>query len=100
MIEHLVILSIKASATEAEVTQALRSLEALMEAIPEIKTFKLLKNNSKESFATPYPYGFVMTFDSQKDRDTYVNHPSHVKLAKIQLLPLLAQDPVVFDYES
>lgn len=69
--------------------------------IPEIKSFIFGENCSPEGLAKGFNYGFIMEFNSNKDRDRYLDHPRHKQIASEKLLPLLVDginSVLVFDF--
>lgn len=102
MIKHIVLLPFKDEFNDGECLALLEGLGALIEVIPEIKSFSCGKNNSPEHLDRGYLFGFVMEFLTAEDRDSYLNHPAHIDYATNKIIPNLVNginSPIVFDYE-
>jgi hypothetical protein len=66
---------------------------------PYITSFSGGRNNSPEGHASPFTHGFVVEFNSEQDRDYYVNKdPAHQEF--IKFAGELLQSVKVLDYES
>ena len=52
-------------------------------------SFSYGRNNSPENLDRGFNYGFVMEFRNEIDRDFYISHPDHQKIATNEILPLL-----------
>jgi hypothetical protein len=103
MISHIVLLSFKSEFSETEIKIKLDHLKNLMNIIPEIKSFTCGANNSPENLNKGFTHGFTMTFENSKDRDIYLRHKDHRKIAEEIIVPALKEginSAIVFDYES
>lgn len=99
MIRHVVLFPFKHELKDDECMALLNGLGALIEVIPEIKSFSCGKNNSPENLDKGYLFGFVMEFLTTEDREIYLNHPEHIHYVANNILPNLVNSPIVFDYE-
>ena len=102
MIKHIVLFSFKKNFTEKNINDLFLKLSNLKISIPQIQSFSYGKNNSLESLNQHYDYGMTMDFESEKDRDIYVNHIEHVKIIKDIILPNLNEKEnavLVLDYK-
>ena len=98
MIEHIVLLKLKAGVTEAQ-TQALADgLDKLKQVVPGMLEVSAGYNNSSEGKDAGFAYGFIVKFSDAAARDGYVSHPEHQELAKTLVRPIV-DDVIVFDYE-
>ena len=98
MIEHIVLLKLKAGVTEAQ-TQALADgLDKLKQVVPGMLEVSAGYNNSSEGKGAGFAYGFIVKFSDAAARDGYVPHPEHQELAKTLVRPIV-DDVIVFDYE-
>lgn len=95
-LRHVVAFKFKESASEEDIKKVVDSFRALQDEISEIKAFEWGTNNSPEGFNKGTTHAFVLTFESEKDRDAYLVHPAHKKFAG-GLGPVLA-DVFVIDY--
>jgi len=98
MIEHIVLLKLKAGVTEAQ-TQALADgLDKLKQVVPGMLEVSAGYNTSSEGKSAGFTYGFIVKFSDAAARDGYVPHPEHQELAKTLVRPIV-NDVIVFDYE-
>lgn len=99
MIQHIVLLKLKEGAT-GEQKQALEDrLHTLKGEIPGIESVSAGDDCSPEGKQHGFDWGFAMTFTNEAARDAYLPHPAHVALAT-ELLRSIAEDVLVFDYET
>lgn len=95
-LRHLVAFKFKDSASKQEVQRVEDAFAALKGKIPQIQAYEAGLNNSPEGLNKGCTHGFILTFDSDKDRDAYLVHPDHVEFGKL-VKPLLA-DVFVIDF--
>lgn len=77
MVQHIVLFKFKPETTPEKVAEIVAAFEALPSKIKEIKGFQWGTNNSPEKLNKGLTHAFILTFDSEKDRDTYLPHPAH-----------------------
>ncbi|GAB4037086.1 Dabb family protein [Spirosoma jeollabukense] len=82
-VQHIVLFKFKPETTPAKLKEILDAFQALPSKIKEIKDLKWGTNNSPENHAHGLTHGFVLTFDSEKDRDAYLPHPAHKEFGTI-----------------
>lgn len=99
MIQHIVLLRLKPGTTPAQKEALIEGLVALQrdDLIPGIESVSGGDNNSPESKAHDFDWGFVMTFADAAARDAYLPHPAHKAVGR-ELLRPIADDVLVFDY--
>lgn len=101
MITHIVLLKVAPHTKSSELNKLIQSLGDLRySTIPQIQGFSYGENNSPEGLSNGYTHGFSMLFLSMEDRDYYLHHPDHIKIAK-QLVEMLVDginSVCVFDY--
>lgn len=99
-IRHIVLFAFKPSLSQIEIQKIMTTLEELKKNIPQILSFSWGENNSPENLHQGYLHGFVMEFKNETDRNLYVNHPLHIKVASECVFPALIAGsfPIVFDY--
>lgn len=100
-IKHIVLLPFKSSLSKDEIKQIMQSLADLKKEIPQIMSFSWGENNSPENLHRGYLHGFIMEFKNEMDRNIYLEHPAHVKVAQEVILPATIDginSPIVFDY--
>lgn len=98
MLRHVVLFKFKENATPEQVKQVEDAFKALPSAIKEIKGFEWGTNNSPEHLNQGLTHCFLLSFESEKDRDAYLPHPAHKKFGEL-LKPYLDK-VVVVDYWS
>nr|WP_080236694.1 Dabb family protein [Spirosoma rigui] len=76
-VQHIVLFKFKPETTPEKVKEIVAAFEALPSKIKEIKGFKWGTNNSPENLNKGLTHAFILTFDSEKDRDAYLPHPAH-----------------------
>lgn len=89
MIKHIVLLAFKPEMSEEKIFCILQQMQALMTSIPQIKQFSSGKNCSPEGLNKDFTHGFIMTFESGIDRDIYLEHPEHKRIATEIVIPAL-----------
>ncbi|WP_460950547.1 Dabb family protein [Spirosoma daeguense] len=98
VVQHIVLFKFKPETTPEKVKEILMAFEALPSKISQIKGFQWGTNNSPEKHAHGLTHAFILTFDSEKDRDAYLPHPDHAAFGKI-VGPWLA-DVTVVDFTN
>jgi Stress responsive A/B Barrel Domain len=95
-LQHVVSFKFKNTATPEEIKKVEQGFQALKEKIPQIVSLEWGTNVSKENLDKGFTHCFIVTFQNEKDRDTYIAHSEHqafVKLAR----PVL-EDVFVLDF--
>lgn len=82
-VQHIVLFKFKPETTPEKVNEIVAAFEALPSKIKEIKGFKWGTNNSPEKLNKGLTHAFILTFDSEKDRDAYLPHPAHKEFGKL-----------------
>tara|TARA_R110000744_G_scaffold104455_5_gene200051 strand:+ start:2917 stop:3405 length:489 start_codon:yes stop_codon:yes gene_type:complete len=78
LLRHLVIFKFNDDANEADVQELNDSFNALPNHISAIKDFEWGLNDSPENFHQDFTHCYLITFNSEKDRDSiYTPHPKH-----------------------
>ena len=93
---HVVSLKFKEGADADRIKEVEKAFVALKEKIPGITSLHWGTNVSPEKRNKGFTHCFVLTFDSEKDRDSYLVHPDHKAFGKI-LGPVLG-DVMVIDF--
>src|SRR5256885_14576429 len=76
-LNHVVSFKFKSTAAPADIKKVESAFAALKKQIPEIVSLEWGTNVSKENKDKGFTHCFVLSFKSEKDRDTYINHPDH-----------------------
>ncbi len=95
-LRHVVLFKFKDTASAEDIKSVEDAFAALPAKIPEIKDFEWGTNNSPEGLDKGFTHCFLLTFDSDEGRATYLPHPDH-KLFGESLSPFL-EDVLVVDY--
>ncbi len=78
LLRHVVIFKFKDSASEADVNRLNEAFNELPKAIPVVKDFEWGLNDSPENFHQDFTHCYLLTFESEEDRDSiYTPHPKH-----------------------
>lgn len=93
---HVVSFKFKADAKKEQVDEVVNAFRDLKKKIKVIKEFSWGTNVSPEKHDKGFTHTFILSFNSEKDRDTYLVHPDHQAFGKI-VGPVLA-DVFVVDY--
>ena len=80
----------------SKIKQVEDAFRDLKKKISEIKDYKWGTNVSPEKHDKGFTHGFILTFNTEKDRDAYLVHPDHKAFGKI-VGPVLA-DVFVIDF--
>lgn len=95
-IHHVVCFKFKGTATPQDIKQVERAFAALQDKIPGIETLKWGTNVSKEQRNKGFTHCFILTFKSEKERDSYLEHPEHKAFGS--LVGPLVDDVFVIDF--
>ncbi len=97
MVEHIVLLKLKADVTDEQLATLSEALLGMAAEIPGIDSITAGTNNSPEGKSQGYTYGFIVRFVDVAARDAYLPHPFHRQVAGEHIRPLV-EDVLVFDY--
>ncbi|RMB63505.1 Dabb family protein [Dokdonia sinensis] len=95
-LRHIVLFKFKDNASDQEIKGVINAFEKLPSQIEEISAFEWGINNSPEGLNKDLTHSFLVSFNSEKDRDTYLIHPEH--LAFVEVLKPHLDDVLVLDY--
>jgi len=96
LLRHVVVFKFKESSSAADVNNVVDAFRGLPAKISEIADFEFGQNNSPEGLENGFTHCFLVTFSSEKDRQTYLTHPAHLEFVEI-LKPHLDKVQVI-DY--
>ncbi len=82
-VQHVVCFKFKSSATPQDIQNVEKAFAALKQKIPQIVALEWGTNVSKENKDKGFTHCFIVTFKSEKDRDTYIEHPEHKAFVKV-----------------
>lgn len=78
VLRHVVLFKFKEESSEADVNKLNEAFNALPAAIPAVKDFEWGINDSPENFHQDFTHCYLLTFNSEEDRDSvYTPHPQH-----------------------
>lgn len=78
LLRHVVLFKFKDESSQEDVIKLNEAFNALPEAIPIIKDFEWGINDSPENLHQDFTHCYLLTFDSEQDRDSiYTPHPQH-----------------------
>jgi hypothetical protein len=97
-LKHVVSFKFKESASKEDIAKLEREFKGLEKKIKEIKGFEAGTNNSPEGLNKGFTHAWILTFDSEADRNTYLKHPDHEQFGK--LAGSLIADVFVIDFWS
>jgi len=82
-LRHVVLFRFKETTSAADKKKIQDAFRALPAKISEIRSFEWGSNVSVENLSQGFTDCFVLTFASEKDRDTYLVHPAHKEFGNI-----------------
>lgn len=95
-LRHIVLLKFKDDSSTEDIEDVTNAFLELPSLIEEISAFEWGTNNSPEELNKGLTHSFLVSFKSEKDRDTYLTHPKH--LAFVDVLKPHLDDVLVLDY--
>ncbi|WP_339902845.1 Dabb family protein [uncultured Cyclobacterium sp.] len=96
LLRHVVLFSFKEESSPEDVAKVEEAFIGLQDKIPQIVGFEWGTNNSPEGLNKGLTHCFLLTFESEEDRDAYLPHPAHKAFGEV-LTPHL-KDVTVVDY--
>jgi hypothetical protein len=97
-LRHVVAFKFKTSASTEDIKKVEDAFRSLAKKINEVSAYQWGTNISKEQRDKGFTHCFILTFKSEKDRDTYLEHPEHKAFAK--LVGPIVDDVFVIDFWS
>ena len=82
MLKHVVLFKFKEGTTPEKIKEVEQAFASLPGKINVIKGFEAGTNISVENRSEGFTHCFVVSFSSEADRDTYLNHPAHKEFGK------------------
>jgi hypothetical protein len=95
-LQHVVAIKFRAEAAPEQITKVEAAFRDLKEKIPGIAALEAGTNNSPEGKNKGFTHCFILTFNSEKDRDAYLPHPDHKAFGV--LLRTVMEDVLVLDF--
>jgi len=97
-LHHVVAIKFKDATSKDQIKTVEKAFVDLKKKIKEVNSLKWGTNVSPEKHDKGFTHCFILTFNSDKDRDTYLAHPEHKEFGKV-LGPVMA-DVFVIDFWS
>jgi len=97
-LQHVVSFKFKESATAEQIDELVKAFGQLERKVKEIAGYEWGTNVSPENHAKGFTHCFIVTFKTEKDRDTYLTHPAHLEFVK--LVGPIVDDVFVIDFWS
>ncbi len=98
MVDHVVLLELRAGVTDADLAAFGESLAGLPSKIDGIQYVRYGPSTSPEGLERGYTYGFVVGFVDAAARDRYLPHPEHAPVSA--MAQRIAERVLVFDIGS
>ena len=95
-LRHVVAFKFKETTTKEQIQKVEEAFAQLPKKIPTVKKFEWGTNNSPEKRNKGCTHAFVLTFKSEKDRDSYLVHPAHKEFGS--MVGPLVDDVFVIDF--
>ncbi len=76
-LRHVVAFKFKDSVKPEEIKRVEDAFASLKDKIPQVQRYEWGMNNSPEGLNQGCTHGFILTFNSEKDRNAYLEHPDH-----------------------
>lgn len=95
-LRHIVLFKFKDASSKEEIQKIENAFLALPSKIEQIKDFEWGLNNSPEGLNKDFTHCFLVTFNSEEDREIYLPHPAHQEF--VSLLGPVLDDVLVVDY--
>ena len=95
-LNHVVSFKFKQSASQESINALVKAFKDLPRQIKEIRHFEWGTNVSPENHDKGFTHCFILTFNSAKDRDTYLVHPAHKEFGS--LVGPIVEDVFVIDF--
>lgn len=96
LLRHVVLIKFKEGTSSSDIAKVENAFGALEDKIPEIRGYEWGTNNSPEGADKGFTHCFLVTFESEEDREVYLPHPDHQAFVEV-LTPHL-EDVLVIDY--
>jgi hypothetical protein len=95
-LQHVVCLKFKSTATSQDIKNVEQAFEALQQKIPQVMALQWGTNVSKEQRSKGFTHCYILSFKSDRDLQTYLDHPEHKAFGKT--LAPVREDVFVIDF--
>ena len=96
VLRHVVLFKFQPTATPEQIQSVACAFSALQTKISEVKCFEWGTDVSPEGLSKGFTHAFVLTFNSEADRDAYLPHPAHKEF--VAFIKPYVQEALVVDY--
>jgi hypothetical protein len=96
LLRHVVMFKFNADATKEQIKEVETAFAALPQKIDAIHDFEWGTDNSPEMLSKGFTHCFLVTFQSEEARKTYLPHAAHQEF--VTLVKPLVEDVMVIDY--
>lgn len=96
LLRHVVLIKFKEGTSEEDIAKVENAFSDLENKISQIKGYEWGTNNSPEELNKGFTHCFLVTFESEEDREVYLPHPDHK--AFVEVLSPHMEDVLVVDY--
>jgi hypothetical protein len=84
-LRHVVLFKFKDTASHADIAKIEREFRSLATIkVPQVRGFESGTHIGKESSNQGFTHGFLLSFDNERDRDTYMAHDDHKAFVQLQ----------------
>ncbi|CAF0873422.1 unnamed protein product [Adineta steineri] len=85
LLRHVVLFKFKNTASQADIAKIEGEFRALATTkVPQVRAFESGTHIGKENLNQGFTHAFLLTFDNEQDRDTYMAHDDHKAFVKLQ----------------
>ncbi len=96
MLRHIVMFKFKETSSKEDIQKVVDAFRSLRKSIPQVSAFEYGTDNSPEGLSNGFTHCFLVTFQTEADREVYLPHPKHKEFVEV-LKPHLDKVQVV-DY--
>ena len=97
-VRHIVVFKYAEDATPEQIGEVTAAFKALKDKIPGIIGFEYGVNNSPEGLDQGFTHIYLLTFENEAARDTYLPHPDHAAFGDILRSSGIFEGAFVVDY--
>lgn len=84
-LRHVVLFKFKDTASQADITKIESAFRALATVkVPQVQHFESGTHIGKENLNQGFTHAFLLTFNNEQDRNTYMAHDDHIAFVKLQ----------------
>jgi hypothetical protein len=95
-LKHVVAFKFKEGTSKEDIAKVEEEFLGLKKKIKVIRNFESGTNNSPEKLNKGFTHAWILTFNSEEDRDKYLHHPDHEAFANLAKSKI--DDVMVIDF--